>query len=74
MKQYVHFTVLGMSFLFFSFLVLFIFTGSLQQTKFFATIPRVEMASRDETKRVEFFRFARDEVSRSFADLVGSSL
>ena len=30
-------------FLVFSFLVLFIFTGGLQKTKFLATIPRVEM-------------------------------
>ena len=30
-------------FWFFSFLVLFIFTGGLQKTKLFATIPRVEM-------------------------------
>ena len=39
------FTVLGMFFFFFffSFLVLFIFTRGLQKTKFFATIPRVEM-------------------------------
>ena len=39
-------TVLGMCFgflVFFSFLVLFIFTGGLQKTKFLATIPRVEM-------------------------------
>ena len=32
-------------FLFFSCLVLFIFTGGLQKTKLFATIPRVEMAA-----------------------------
>ena len=44
MNQTVHyFTVLGMVFWFFSFLVLFIFTGGLQKTKFFVTIPRVEM-------------------------------
>ena len=38
------FAVLGMFFFFFfSLLVLFIFTGGLQKTKFFATMPRVEM-------------------------------
>ena len=37
------FTVLGMYFFDFSFLVLFIFTGGLQKAKFFATIPRAEM-------------------------------
>ena len=39
-----HFGFLGMFFVgFFSCLVLFIFTGGLQKTKCFATIPRVEM-------------------------------
>ena len=35
---------------FFSFLVLFIFTGGLQKTKFFATIPRVEMTCHDKCR------------------------
>ena len=37
------FTVLGMFLLFFSSLVLFIFTGGLQKQPVFATIPRLEM-------------------------------
>ena len=44
LQDYSCFTVLGMFFVF-SFLVLFIFTGGLQKTKFFATIPRVDMRS-----------------------------